>query len=108
MIDPFKYVVFKREELDELLGEIAGVDVNHVTSRFAQITLDDALVIRKQDVFASQALYAYAHQILTTIEILNNPNLSLENIDTDYLQELADFFASQADDAARQGGMPTP
>jgi len=49
-IDPKKYVTFKRDDLE--------------------YELEDAVVIRLKDMFASSALFAYAHTVTTAIEAL--------------------------------------
>jgi hypothetical protein len=90
LIDPKKYVVFKREEYAES-DEIEP--------------LDDCVVIRLQDVFAAGALYTYANSIRTTVEILSQRS-PLENRDVteiEYLNELADYFMEMAAKAESTG-----
>lgn len=89
MIDPEKYVVFKRDEYQgQPLPEI-----------------DDAVVIRLQDIFAAGALYTYANSIRTAVEIMSQRS-PLENRDIteiEYLNELADYFMEMAAKAESTG-----
>lgn len=82
-----KYVVFKRDQFD------AGVSA----------PLDDAVVIRLQDVFASAALYTYANTIAVALSVLR----TTDGVDRDLLSSLqstADYFAECAEDAGDYAG----
>lgn len=92
-IDRRKYVVFNRADLMKLLERTPGIDLTGFLSDIDKLELDDAVVIRRRDVFAASALYAYAHSIQTVIEISRSP----EALDLEFLAELADFFAGEAD-----------
>lgn len=90
-IDRDKYIVFKRDSLTAV--NLAVIE------RYA---LDDAVVIRKQDVFAEAGLRAYASSILTCVEIIQQlPADGTEQALQD-LMELADFIHGEADDAHRR------
>jgi hypothetical protein len=91
MIDRDKYIVMKREDLPFALLEALEDSV-----------LDDAVVIRKQDVFAEAGLRAYASNIICTVEILENLPYASVIVDTDtldHMMEIADFFNGEADNS---------
>ena len=90
MIDPHKYIVFNRQQFEQVMAH-SGLAVRQLEE------LEDAVVIRLRDVFAATALSSYAHGILCSIEIAKSPRA----LDTDFLLELADYFAGQADEASR-------
>jgi hypothetical protein len=79
-----KYIVFKLEEWEHSVGTDLGA---------YPIPLDDAVVIRLKDPYASSALHAYTNAILTVLDILGD-HLSPE----EYQQQLdiADYFHQQA------------
>lgn len=56
--------------------------------------VDDAVVIRRQDIFAPPALDAYANALQTAIEVLTNS--SAPSGRTAQLQDIADYFSDQA------------
>lgn len=79
-----KYVVFKREDWEE-----SGVSRMNALPQ----PIEDAVVIRRQDVFAPPALDAYANSISVALALLPE-EVELDG-KTD-LQEIADYFADQA------------
>ena len=85
-----KYVVFKRSEWDaSQRGE--GVPT----------LLDDATVIRSQDVFAGPALHAYASSIETSLEILEALGWDVDSVAVKRMEDARDYFfqrALEADD----------
>lgn len=84
-----KYVVFKREEWRQWIDEWPEVDPEAEPA-----ALEDAVVIRRQDVFAPPALDAYANAIQTCVEVLcNGTSPSGRAAD---LQKIADYFHTQA------------
>lgn len=108
-IDPHKYITFNRTSFNNWLsGQGADEDLLDAIPR----EIADAVVIRRQDVFAAPALYAYASTIQTALEIIEVAKLGREaglDIDTQQLQELAEFFAYQAHIAHEaHGKVPTP
>ena len=101
-----KYVVFKREDWQKGWEELISKD-NLVTWDFPPEQVEDAVVIRRQDIFAPAALYGYAHAVLTARDILEwgSSESELDELDSlalDSLTELADYFASQADLATKE------
>ena len=77
-----KYIVFK---LDEWQGIVEP-------STYPQ-PVDDAVVIRLKDPYASSALHAYTNAILTVLDLL------ADKLDPDTYQEqldIADYFHQQA------------
>lgn len=58
--------------------------------------VEDAVVIRRQDVFAPPALDAYANAMAVVIETLRSADVQYEGVRVDRLQEIADYFADQA------------
>lgn len=89
-MDNAKYIVFKRAEFDQWLinhpSDLLGKDGN-----YAVVPVPDAVVIRRQDVFAPPALDAYANSISIALEISEAPNT--------HLQVIADYFHEQACEA---------
>lgn len=71
-----KYMVYKNN--NGMIGEL----------------VEDAVVIRRQDVFAPPALDAYANAMQTAIEVLTNGGAPSGR--TLALQGIADYFADQA------------
>ncbi|PYS90464.1 MAG: hypothetical protein DMF62_04695 [Acidobacteria bacterium] len=85
-----KYIVFNREEFDFWhLKYLSDIDICE--------PVRDAVVIRKQDVFAPPALDAYANAILVVVEALkvtgSEPGL------VPRLLKISDYFRLQAEDA---------
>ncbi len=61
-----KYVVFKRKEFDDWYDSLTEISDSPPSS------VEDAVVIRRQDVFAPPALDAYANSIQACIEIMDD------------------------------------
>jgi len=90
--EPDKYVVFKREDWEQFcqgMGEDgvhyeggAGIYITDLADR----KVEDATVLRDQDVFAGPALHSYAHSIGIAGALTNDPRLL----------SLADFFHTRA------------
>jgi len=82
-----KYLVFRRVTDPAGIGE----------------QIHDAVVIRKQDVFAPPALEAYANAIQCVIQTLrsidNGMQQSWSNDTLRNLQKIVDYFHAQAEDA---------
>lgn len=121
MVKDDKYIVFKRDEFYQLMGELAlppwvgangewlGDDLDcapladHINKRAEEACVADAVVIRRQDLFAPPALDAYANAIDVAISL--TPYAEMENLDVDVpeafrrvlrLREVADYFHRQA------------
>lgn len=110
-----KYIVFKREEFYELMGELVlppwldenghfiGQDVDcaplaqNVKVRAEDVCLEDAVVIRRQDYFASPALATYSACIAITAATTSDDYLR------ERLLEIADYFQRQSELAAEEG-----
>jgi hypothetical protein len=90
-----KYVVFKREEWNAFLGECTdALPAGHGV--IDPDAIEDAVVIRRQDVFAPPALDAYANAILIAVEALKKAG-DLELLQrADTLVTIADYFHQQA------------
>ena len=115
MIDDEKYIVFKRSEFFELLGEFGlppwrdhdgeligvKVDANALTElmirKVGEVELDDAVVIRRQDLFASPALMTYAAMI--SIVARNYPDVEVAQ----QLLAISDYFHRQGVLAGEEG-----
>jgi hypothetical protein len=115
-VDDQKYIVFKRSEFYEMMGalalppyygetssgrkEIAGRHWNcapiadAIKERAEATCLHDAVVIRRQDVFAPPALDAYANAIQVVVEM--SKGSSVEGASIAHLREVADYFHDQA------------
>jgi hypothetical protein len=98
MIDPQKYIVFRRADFE------SAADAQ-MMRRVPAIELGDAVVLRLQDLHAAGALYAYASSILATHELLTA--LGFDENETAHLIEIADYFSGLAD-LARQNGKKVP
>lgn len=90
-IDPSKYVVFNRAEYEQAFAMSATKPVYYWAKE-----IDDAVVIRKQDAFATAGLSAYANAVITAAEVIASYG---DHIRANELMEIADFFAAQSDEA---------
>lgn len=101
-----KYVVFKREDFDRIASDKGTATRNELL----RVALDDAVVIRKKDVFAPPALDMYANSILVALSMIG----TVESGDTpteltNQLRAIADYFHAQATDSWNQvRSLPTP
>jgi hypothetical protein len=98
-----KYVVFKRGELIESMRTFRKEHPELAMIAVVPDALEDAVVIRRQDVFAPPALDAYANAIVTVIEALKaiavdgeDATLEEANDQVRRLQAIADYFHTQA------------
>jgi hypothetical protein len=103
-----KYMVFKREDFYQMMGELAlppgsgapeDMDcapiAQHIQGTAEATRLQDAVVIRRQDVFAPPALDAYSNAIMTTVEGLK----AFGFVGSDTVKRLrmtADYFHQEA------------
>lgn len=94
VVEDDKYVVFKRDEFNEWLD---GDRKDRDLPRY----LDDAVVIRRQDVFAAPALDAYANCISAAVQVMKLGGTEYSNGQARRLQNVADYFQAQAE-AARE------
>ena len=66
-------------------------------SQIENIEIKDAVVIRRQDYFATAALASYANSIAIAAKLTDDPKKRLELID------VADYFQRQSELAAEEG-----
>jgi hypothetical protein len=102
-----KYVVFKREELFEMMGQflpLGAADCAPIAAKMIesvdQARIRDAVVIRRQDRFAANAFETYADQILSMVEMASSYTGLGFSVDSETLaglSALADFFKDQAE-----------
>ena len=113
-LDPEKYVVFNREQFYNLMGELAlppysdgdqtvgetldcAPMVEEILTRIHQVELKDAVVIRRQDKFASPCLLTYAAMIALVAEETHDLMRKTE------LWSIADYFHEQGVLAGDEG-----
>lgn len=85
-----KYVAFKTEAWEKFREEL-GRDADEFEQEHK---LEDAVVLRGQDVFTPGALFAYSNNVVTTVEILRGvvePSVELEE-ELQTLMGIADTF----------------
>jgi hypothetical protein len=87
-----KYVTFKRDEFLKVLGALPGYQ-EHAHNAFQEAELPDAVVIRRQDLFAAPCLATYANMIALVAKRVEDPELLA----------IADYFEDQARLAAEEG-----
>lgn len=90
-----KYVVFNREQLYNLLVDLGVAD--EILARVRNTELKDAVVIRRQDRFASPCLLTYAMMISMVAESHPDPDVQEE------LTIIADYFHGQGVLAGEEG-----
>lgn len=105
MLSDEKYVVFKRAEFENWVKNLAAGEP--ADKLVAASALGDAVVIRKQDVFAAPGLYAYANVIQTGLDLffmagIHDPEMA------DRLEVIRDYFADQALDAGNHPRKKVP
>jgi len=88
-----KYVVFKLDDMQRF------IDGERILSAFGvqQVRLKDAVVIRRQDLFASPCLATYAAMIGLVASREADPKVKANLLD------IADYFERQAELAAEEG-----
>jgi hypothetical protein len=91
-IDRHKYIVFKREELMEAVKDMSEY---FIEEKLDALALDDAVVVRKRDYFASSALYAYASAVGTLADIAEQHD-TISSAEIERLRNLSEFFAGEA------------
>lgn len=83
-----KYVVFKKSELDKWLADV-GRDW------MMPQRVMDAVVIRRQDMFAAPALEAYSNAMMCAVEALREAVPFDDRWER--LRDIADYFHQQAE-----------
>lgn len=98
-----KYIVIKRSDWAEVKELLPSA--TNVMDPLEQMAIEDAVVIRRQDVFAPPALDAYSSAIQTAIELMAAV-LPMDSDATEALADqvkelrgIADYFHSQAQEA---------
>ena len=89
-VEDEKYVVFKRKEWEDQIDDPEPIA--------------DAVVIRRQDIFACAAFHTYSNQILSVIETMRE--LGAEP--PEHLMGIADYFHEQALRAEKSGARKVP
>lgn len=99
VLDPGKYITFKRTSLHSALPEY------HNT--FAMLEVPDAVVILRRDVFAGPALHSYAACIAIVAKVLRSTDMMSKKAEE--LQKIADYFEDQAmmADEDNAAGLPS-
>jgi hypothetical protein len=95
-INEDKYIVFKRDVFERTI-------TGNTKVRYENIAIQDAVVIRRQDKFASPCLLTYAAMISMVAEEQSDKTRKEE------LQAIADYFHQQGVLAGEEGWkLPTP
>ena len=87
-----KYITFKREDWDQLCTGGQSIYPQRLSEIGRQKEVDDAVVIRRKDAFASAALHTYANSIGVAAKCIGMlaPEVSTR------LLNIADYFHTQA------------
>jgi hypothetical protein len=101
--DP-KYIVFKADEFDTFKKE----GVWEVTNAVYPQAVDDAVVIRLKDPFASTALYTYCNTIMSFLELMDDRDVTMTEGERQTLLDIADYFHGQAMDSEKIKGKRLP
>lgn len=88
-----KYIVFKAEDWNDLKTLFGASNVNLLNTKL----IDDAVVIRRQDLFAPAALYGYAHSIGIAIAALKQDKGGYSEEVVRRLQKIMDYFFQEAE-----------
>lgn len=91
-----KYVTFNKQALLEFLGTIPAYQ-ERIIDGIHRMTLKDAVVIRRQDKFASPCLLTYAAMISMVGGNHPDPKVRAELLD------IADYFQRQGELAGDEG-----
>jgi hypothetical protein len=98
-----KYIVFNREEFNEFLKETFSFLNPNMFKPLEEHEIKDAVIIRRQDQFASPCLLTYASMITMVAEHHPSKKTKAE------LQIIADYFHQQGVLAGEEGWkLPTP
>jgi hypothetical protein len=98
-----KYAVLKMADWNDLLRQLGAAWENGGFSIPDRI--EDAVVIRLKDSYASSALHAYANAILTVLDIMG------ESMDPDVYQQqldICDYFHQKAVESGEMKGKRLP
>lgn len=97
-----KYITFKRGDFLEMVGQWTTQDMSRrqvplVLAEVELLEINDAVVIRRQDLFASPALATYAAMIGIVASREGDPEIKQNLLD------IADYFERQGELAAAEG-----
>ena len=98
-----KYITFKREELMQMVGRwssehmLGTTNVPRLLDDVDRIAIPDAVVIRRQDYYASPALAGYAASIAIAVKTTDDDKKRNQ------LMEVSDYFQRQSELAADEG-----
>jgi hypothetical protein len=100
--DEHKYITFRREDFFQLIGlwtvkYMRSVEIPELVKDLEDLELPDAVVIRRQDRFASPCLLTYAAMISIVAENYPDEEKYRE------LQVIADYFHQQGVLAGEEG-----
>lgn len=90
-----KFVVFKRDEFESWASR--AVPTFSMEVPVLPRGVDDAVVIRRQDMFAASALDTYADSISVAISVMGMCSDDNVNGTVSRLQRIADYFRAQAE-----------
>jgi hypothetical protein len=97
-----KYLVYKQEEMTN------WVEGNLAITQSIPAALDDAVVIRLKDPFASTALYTYCNTIMSFLELMDDRDATMTEGERQTLLDIADYFHGQAMDSEKIKGKRLP
>jgi capsular polysaccharide biosynthesis protein len=100
-----KYLVYHLEDMERFVYDLPAGWLNDDFHWIKPI--QDAVVLRRQDLFASVALRAYAGAVLNALDVLDQlgmPSVVIKK----RLLEIADYFNAQADMAERDNSRKVP
>ena len=98
-----KYIVLKTEDFEEYRRlEAQNTGVNVKPGWLTQKRIMDAVVIRKQDLFAAAALHTYASSISIAISIIEQRDPEGWHL-VNRLRDIADYFHEAAVEAEETG-----
>lgn len=103
-----KYVVFKREDWDDVMRRTQAINDDRTQGlppvsplaplmTLNKMEIDDAVVIRRQDVFSPGMLAAYAHSIQIAIKVAGIHEVGELNATGQRLRRIADYFHEQSE-----------
>ena len=96
ILDPAKYITFKRDHFVEMMKGL-GIHLTDTMEQAGKIEVRDAVVIRRQDKFASPCLLTYAAMISMVAKSHGDSEVGVE------LQKIADYFQEQGEMAGEEG-----
>jgi len=92
--DNEKYIVLRKDKLPEgYLAVLSGNDSDTINIVVSDAIVQDAVVIRRQDLFAAPCLATYANMIALVARRVEDPELLA----------IADYFEGQAQLASEEG-----